>query len=134
MLRVLECDRGDTPCAGMLLVSCSRWVRRSPPRLTLRRRNPIRSTRASGSRCLINFAAGGPADIEGRLFARHFGKHIDGAPNIIVQNRDGAGGLIGTNYLGELGPRDGTMAGYLTAAAWNYVIDPGSYRVDFQHL
>ena len=80
---------------------------------------------------LINFAAGGPADIEGRLFARHFGKHIDGAPNIIVQNRDGAGGLVGTNYLGELGPRDGTMAGYLTAAAWNYVIDPGSYRVDF---
>jgi len=80
---------------------------------------------------LINFAAGGPADIEGRLFARHIGRHIDGAPNIIVQNRDGAGGLVGTNYLGELGPRDGTMAGYLTAAAWNYVIDPGSYRVDF---
>jgi tripartite-type tricarboxylate transporter receptor subunit TctC len=80
---------------------------------------------------LINFAAGGPADIEGRLFARHFGKHIDGAPNIIVQNRDGAGGLVGINYLGELGPRDGTMAGYLTAAAWNYVIDPAAYRVDF---
>jgi tripartite-type tricarboxylate transporter receptor subunit TctC len=80
---------------------------------------------------LINFAAGGPADIEGRLFARHFGKHIDGVPNIIVQNRDGAGGLVGTNYLGELGPRDGTMAGYLTAAAWNYVIDPAAYRVDF---
>ena len=83
---------------------------------------------------LINFAAGGPADIEGRLFARHFGKHIDGAPNIIVQNRDGAGGLVGTNYLGELGPRDGTMAGYLTAAAWNYVIDPAAYRVDFCDL
>jgi tripartite-type tricarboxylate transporter receptor subunit TctC len=80
---------------------------------------------------LINFAAGGPADIEGRLFARHIGRHIDGGPNIIVQNRDGAGGLVGTNYLGELGPRDGTMAGYLTAAAWNYVIDPGSYRVNF---
>src|SRR5262245_13006192 len=80
---------------------------------------------------LINFAAGGPADIEGRLFAKHFVKHIAGASNIIVQNRDGAGGLVGTNYLGELGPRDGTMAGYLTAAAWNYVIDPGSYRVDF---
>ena len=80
---------------------------------------------------LINFAAGGPADIEGRLFARHFGKHIDGNPNIIVQNRDGAGGLVGTNYLGELGARDGTMAGYLTAAAWNYVIEPSAYRVDF---
>jgi tripartite-type tricarboxylate transporter receptor subunit TctC len=80
---------------------------------------------------LINFAAGGPADIEGRLFARHFGRHIEGQPGIVVQNRDGAGGLVGTNYLGELGPRDGTMAGYLTAAAWNYVIDPSAYRVDF---
>jgi tripartite-type tricarboxylate transporter receptor subunit TctC len=81
---------------------------------------------------LNNFAAGGPADIEGRLFARHFARHIDGHPNIIVQNRDGAGGLVGTNYLGELGPRDGTMAGYLTAAAWNSVIEPGSYRIDFK--
>jgi tripartite-type tricarboxylate transporter receptor subunit TctC len=81
---------------------------------------------------VINFAAGGPADIEGRLFAKHFAKHVDGAPGIIVQNKDGAGGMIGTNYLGEVGPRDGTMAGYLTAAAWNYVIDPASYRVDFR--
>ena len=27
---------------------------------------------------LINYGAGGPADIEGRLFARHIGRHIDG--------------------------------------------------------
>ena len=80
---------------------------------------------------LINFGVGGPADIEGRLVAKHLPKHIDGAPGIIVQNKEGAGGLIGVNYLGELGPRDGTMAGYLTAAAWNYVIDPGSYHIDF---
>jgi len=80
---------------------------------------------------IVNFAAGGPADIEGRLVAKHIAKHIDGAAAVIVQNKDGAGGLIGTNYLGELGPRDGTMAGYLTAAAWTYVIEPGSYRVPF---
>src|SRR5262249_3776380 len=80
---------------------------------------------------LINFAVGGPADIEGRLFAKHLAKHIDGTPGIIVQNKDGAGGLVGTNYLAELGPRDGTMVGYLTAAAWNYVTDPRSYHVDF---
>ena len=80
---------------------------------------------------MINFAAGGPADIEGRIFARHFARHIDGAPNIVIQNRDGAGGLVGTNYLGEVAPRDGTMAGYLTAAAWNYVVDPAAYRMDF---
>src|SRR5262249_59382758 len=61
---------------------------------------------------LINFAAGGPADIEGRLVAKHLGKHIDGTPGVIVQNKDGAGGLVGPDYLGELGPRGGTTAGH----------------------
>ena len=45
---------------------------------------------------------------------------------------DGAGGLVGANYLGEVGPRDGTMAGYLTGTAWTYAIDPGAFRVDFK--
>src|SRR6185312_10718803 len=73
---------------------------------------------------LINFAAGGPTDIEGRLLAKHIARHIDGQPAMIVQNRDGAGGLVGTNYVGELGPRDGSMFGYFTRAAWKYVMEP----------
>jgi tripartite-type tricarboxylate transporter receptor subunit TctC len=81
---------------------------------------------------LINFAAGGPSDIEGRLLAKHLVKHLDGAPSIVVQNKDGAGGMVGATYLGELGPKDGTMFGYLTAVAWNCVIDPANYRVDFK--
>src|SRR5947208_15597659 len=71
---------------------------------------------------VINFAAGGPTDIEGRLLAKHLAKHIDGEPLILVQNKDGAGGLVGTNFLGEVGLRDGTMAGYFTGAAWKYVM------------
>lgn len=81
---------------------------------------------------VINFAAGGPTDIEGRLFAKHIAKHIDGQPSIIVQNKDGAGGLIGTNYVGELGPRDGSMLGYFTGAAWKYVIETEKHTVDFR--
>jgi tripartite-type tricarboxylate transporter receptor subunit TctC len=81
---------------------------------------------------LINFAPGGPTDIEGRLFARHIVKHIDGNPNVVVQNKDGAGGVVGSVYLGELGPKDGTMVGYLTGATWNYVVDPKVFRVDFR--
>ena len=81
---------------------------------------------------LINFAAGGPTDIEGRLLARHIARHIDGQPQIIVQNRDGAGGLVGTNYVGEVGPRDGTMFGYFTGAAWKYVMEPEKHAVDFR--
>ena len=81
---------------------------------------------------LINFAAGGPTDIEGRLFARHIAKHIEGEPNIIVQNMDGAGGVVGTSYLGEIAPKDGTMMGYLTGAAWVFANDPKKFRVDFR--
>lgn len=81
---------------------------------------------------VINFAAGGPTDIEGRLLAKHIAKHIDGQPTIIVQNKDGAGGLIGTNFVGEVGPRDGTMFGYFTGAAWKYVMEPEKHAVDFR--
>jgi tripartite-type tricarboxylate transporter receptor subunit TctC len=81
---------------------------------------------------VINFAAGGPTDIEGRLLAKHIAKHIDGQPSIIVQNKDGAGGLVGTNFVGELGPRDGSMFGYFTGAAWKYVMEPDKHTVDFR--
>src|SRR5207248_8911879 len=72
---------------------------------------------------LINFAAGGPTDIEGRLFAKHLVRHIDGQPSIVIQNMDGAGGIVGAKYLGEVAQRDGTMAGYFTGAAFMYALD-----------
>jgi len=81
---------------------------------------------------LINFAAGGPTDIEGRLFAKYLVKHIDGHPNIVVQNLDGAGGLVGASYLGEVAVRDGTHFGYLTGTAWIHVSEPERWRVDFK--
>src|ERR1700732_4217254 len=81
---------------------------------------------------VINFAAGGPTDIEGRLFAKYLVKHIAGQPGMIVQNMDGAGGLIGAQYLGEIAPKDGTVVGYLSGSAWLYVSDPERWRVDFR--
>lgn len=81
---------------------------------------------------LINYAAGGPADVEGRVVARHIGKHIDGQPGIVVQNMDGAGGLMGTNYVGEIAPRDGTVLGLLTGVAWPYASETKPRRVDFK--
>ncbi|HEX2726023.1 MAG TPA: hypothetical protein VHN20_09415, partial [Beijerinckiaceae bacterium] len=81
---------------------------------------------------LANYAAGGPTDVEARLLARHLSKHIEGNPTIIVQNMEGAGGLIASNYLAEVAPKDGTVVGYLTGATWRYITDPDRYRVDFK--
>ena len=43
---------------------------------------------------LINYAAGGPTDIEGRLIGRHLAKHIPGEPLVVVNNMAGAGGVV----------------------------------------
>jgi len=82
---------------------------------------------------LINFDAGSAPDIEGRVFARHFAKHIDGQPQLIVQNNSGAGGVNGTQYLGEVAPKDGTAFGYLTGSAWNFASQPQLFRVDYRN-
>src|ERR1700730_4714191 len=80
---------------------------------------------------LINFAPGGPTDVEGRLLAKHIVKHIAGNPLLIVQNKDGASGMVGATYLGEVGPKDATMFGHLPGTAWNSVIVPAAFRVPF---
>jgi tripartite-type tricarboxylate transporter receptor subunit TctC len=81
---------------------------------------------------LINFTAGGPTDIEGRLFARHLADHIEGRPQVVVQNMDGGGGMIGAGYLGEVAAKDGSMVGYFTGTPWRYANDPERFRVDFR--
>jgi hypothetical protein len=81
---------------------------------------------------LVNFAPGGSTDIEGRLFARHIARHIEGQPAIVVQNMDGAGGFNGAAYLGEIAPRDGTMVGFMGGTAWLYATEPERFRTDLR--
>ena len=45
---------------------------------------------------------------------------------------DGAGGLIGAQYLGEVAPKDGTYIGYLSGTSWPYVSEPERWRVEFR--
>jgi tripartite-type tricarboxylate transporter receptor subunit TctC len=81
---------------------------------------------------LVNYDVGGPTDIEARAFARHIGKHVAGNPSIIVQNMGGAAGLIGTKYLGEVAPKDGSILGYFTGSTQRYVSNPERFTVDFR--
>jgi len=79
---------------------------------------------------LINYAAGGPTDVEGRLLARHLGRHVAGQPNVIVQNISGAGGIIGTNYLGQVAKADGLTMGYFTGALFHQQVKNPALRTD----
>jgi hypothetical protein len=79
---------------------------------------------------LINYAPGGPTDVEGRLLARHIGKHIAGQPNVLVQNVSGAGGIVGTNFLGQVAKPDGLTLGYFTASLFHQQVKNPALRTD----
>jgi len=56
----------------------------------------------------VGLGAGGSYDLYSRMLARHMGLHIPGAPNFVVQNRPGAGGMLAYNQASR-GPKDGTL-------------------------
>jgi tripartite-type tricarboxylate transporter receptor subunit TctC len=83
---------------------------------------------------LINFAAGGPTDIEGRIVARHLARHIPGNPTFIPQNMAGAGGVTGMNFLGEVAKPDGLTMGYFTGPYNHQMMRTPTLRVDLGKL
>ena len=48
-------------------------------------------------------------DIYARMLAPHLSRHIPGNPNVIVQNMVGASGVVATNWLANVAPKDGTV-------------------------
>jgi tripartite-type tricarboxylate transporter receptor subunit TctC len=58
-------------------------------------------------RIIAGYPPGGGVDTEARLIARHIGKHIPGNPNVIVDNRPGAGGRIALSHIAGVAKRDG---------------------------
>ncbi|MPZ41658.1 MAG: hypothetical protein GEU95_27175 [Rhizobiales bacterium] len=80
---------------------------------------------------LVNYAAGGNADTEARVFQRHLSKHIAGKPNIIIRNLPGAGGANAMNQLGLgiAGKPDGLTLGFFTMSATSSITDDPVLKV-----
>jgi tripartite-type tricarboxylate transporter receptor subunit TctC len=57
---------------------------------------------------IVGSTAGGGYDTYARLIARHFGDHIPGNPEIVVQNMPGAGSAKAAGYVYSVAPKDGT--------------------------
>jgi tripartite-type tricarboxylate transporter receptor subunit TctC len=64
-------------------------------------------------RFIVGYSPGGSFDLYTRVIARHFGKHLPGAPAAVVDNMTGAGGIIAANHLFNVAKPDG-----LTIGAW----------------
>jgi tripartite-type tricarboxylate transporter receptor subunit TctC len=56
---------------------------------------------------IVGYAPGGGVDATARAITRHLGKFIPGQPNIVVQNMEGAAGIISVNHLDRRVAPDG---------------------------
>ena len=56
---------------------------------------------------VVGFAPGGGVDTTARVVSRHFARFIPGTPRIIVQNMEGAAGIVSANYLYSRAQPDG---------------------------
>jgi len=58
---------------------------------------------------VVGYSPAGGYDNYARMLARHFGRHVPGSPNVIVQNMPGAATLTAVRYLDASAPQDGTV-------------------------
>ena len=73
---------------------------------------------------VVPFGPGGGYATYSQIMARHFGKFVPGQPQIVLQFRPGAGGIVASNYLYNAAPRDGSvMAMVSDSVALASVID-----------
>jgi len=70
---------------------------------------------------VVGHEVGTGFDTYARVLARHFGRHVPGAPSVVVQNMVGASGIAAANWLFNVAPKDGTV---VSTFAQTTVFDP----------
>lgn len=84
---------------------------------------------------LVGFTAGGGYDQYARVLSRHMGKHIPGAPDMIVQNLPGAGSLNAVRQLDATQAKDGTVMGtFNPGLITESVTDPARTKFNFNDV
>jgi tripartite-type tricarboxylate transporter receptor subunit TctC len=84
---------------------------------------------------LVGSEVGSGYDAYARLVANHYGKHIPGRPNIIVKQMVGAGGIIATNHLARIAPKDGSVIAQVqNTVPFQPLVTPGGEQFDATKL
>lgn len=76
-------------------------------------------------------AVGSIYDISARLVTRHMADHIPGKPTMVVKAMPGGGHLVGTNWMYNVAPRDGSaLASIGEAIPLTQVLSPEKVKFD----
>lgn len=84
---------------------------------------------------LVGFSPGGGYDQYARMLIRHMGKHVPGAPDMIVQNLPGAGSLNAVRQLDATQAKDGTVIGtFNPGLITESLTDPARTKFNFAEV
>jgi tripartite-type tricarboxylate transporter receptor subunit TctC len=84
---------------------------------------------------VVGFSPGGGYDLYARLLGRHIGRHIPGAPDVIVQNAPGAGSLTAVRQLDATLAKDGRyMTAFNPALLLDTLVNPEKTKFNFSNL
>ena len=76
-------------------------------------------------------AQGSIYDVSARILMRHMANHIPGNPSVITKAMTGGGHVIGTNWLFNVAPQDGTALGSIgEAIPITQVLEPQNIKFD----
>jgi tripartite-type tricarboxylate transporter receptor subunit TctC len=81
-------------------------------------------------RIAVSTATGAPIDVLARQFAPFMTRHIPGKPQVVVENRPGAGGVVAANYIYNLAKPDGQTIGFLFGIVTLGLIGGDNIRYD----
>src|SRR2546430_9423718 len=79
-------------------------------------------------RLIMPFPPGGSNDVVGRMIATHLGEHL--GKQVIVDNRSGAGGVIGTEIGANAAP-DGYTLAIISIA---HAVNPWLYKLNYDPI
>lgn len=80
---------------------------------------------------VVQTTTGNDYDNRGRLFARYMGDILPGKPTIVARNMPGGGGVVASNWLAKVAPRDGSVISMLMqTASMNQALGMGQIQYD----
>ena len=80
---------------------------------------------------IVTGATGSIYDLSARLVTKYMSEHLPGKPTMVVKMMTGGGHLIGTNWLYNVAPRDGTvLASIGEAIPLTQVLEPEKIKFD----
>jgi len=85
-------------------------------------------------RLVTNVGPGGVVDVQARLFAEYWQRHIDGAPNIVIESMPGGGMMLGIQYVFRAADPDGETLAWVAPGMSTRPLGPIDQQIDYDGI